>query len=292
MENDYFNKKCVNHKNEYFNFYCFDDKTFLCDICFKEHRKHNIEVKSELIKFDKLYKFFNEDKPIKKMLEEIKSFLNNIKEKLEKQILPTVNSLLESFTNLTPDSKNNNTIFNLNFQEYENIEEFVKLTDSIKEISEEFKKIIIKNSMNYEKFRIIDKEVNIIEHSKIYDQKFNLDVMLNKKNGQYSLFDGKTNHFAIFDFQKKIYLKNVLISVKQDCNCVLKNFKISFKNDKGNWELINSYICENEKYEKDMQNFPVNIVTQFIKIDFIDAWQYGHGNFILIKRISFEIADI
>ena len=184
MENDYFNKKCSKHKNENFNFYCFDDKKFLCDTCFKEHRKHNIEVKSELIKFDKIYKSLSEDKTIKKKLEEIKSFLNDIKEKIENQILPKVNCLLESFTNLSPYSKDN-LIFNLKFQEYENIEEYIKLTESIKEISEEFNKIInisnIKNK-NYENFRIIDKEVNIIEHSKVYsDQSFNLDVMLNKK---------------------------------------------------------------------------------------------------------------
>ena len=66
MENDYFNKKCSKHKNENFIFYCFDDKKFLCDTCFKEHRKHNIEVKSELIKFDKNYKSLSEDKTIKK----------------------------------------------------------------------------------------------------------------------------------------------------------------------------------------------------------------------------------
>ena len=41
-----------------------------------------------------------------------------------------------------------------------------------------------------------------------------------------------------------------------------------------------------------MQNFPVNIETQFLKIDFIDAWKYGSGDYILIRRISFEVADI
>ena len=79
MSNDYYNKTCVNHKNESFNFYCFDDKQFLCDNCFKEHRKHNIEVKSELIKSDRIYKSLNKDKPIKSKLEEIKSFLTDIK---------------------------------------------------------------------------------------------------------------------------------------------------------------------------------------------------------------------
>ena len=291
MSNDYYNKTCINHKNESFNFYCFDDKQFLCDNCFKEHRKHNIEVKSELIKSDRIYKSLNKDKPIKSKLEEIKSFLTDIKKKLENQILPKTNSLLESFTNLTPCSKNN-LITDLNFQEYEKIEEFIKLIDSLKEISQEFKIIISNNNIN-KNLRIIDKEVNIINHSTVYsDQSYNLDVMLNKKEGQYSLFEGRTNHFAVFDFQKKLYLKNILISVKQDCDCVLKNFNVSFKNDKGNWEILKSYCCENHKYEKDMQSFPVNIETQQLKIDFIDAWNYGSGNYILIRRMSFEVADI
>lgn len=57
-------------------------------------------------------------------------------------------------------------------------------------------------------------------------------------------------------------------------------------------EIGNYYCCENHEYEKDMQYFPANIETQQLKIDFIDAWNYGSGNYILIRRMSFEVADI
>ena len=282
-------KKCDEHKKENFKFYCFDDKKFLCDKCFKNHRKHNIEVKSELEILDNLYKSLNKEKQIKEKLEELKSILTEVKEKIEKKILPKVISLLESFNNL--NFKNESSIFDLTFKEYENIEDYVKVFDSIKDINIKINKSLNLGRINKD-FRIINKEVNIISNSKVYtNNDFNLDVMLNKKDGAYSLFDGKINHFAIFDFKKKLYIKNVLISVKQGCDCVLKNFKISFKNKEGNWELISSYLCQNEKYEKDMQYFLVDKETQFLKIDFINAWQYGSGNFILIRRLSFEVAE-
>ena len=41
-----------------------------------------------------------------------------------------------------------------------------------------------------------------------------------------------------------------------------------------------------------MQYFLVDKETQFLKIDFIDAWQYISGNYILIRRLSFEVAEI
>ena len=250
------NKKCDEHKNENFNFYCFDDKKFLCDKCFKNHRKLNIEVKSELEIFDNLYKSLNKEKQIKDKLEELKSILNEVKEKIEKQNFPKVISLLESFNN--SNFKKESSIFDLTFKEYENIEEYVKVFDSIKDINTKINKSLILGRISKD-LKIINKEVNIVSHSKVYeDNNFNLDVMLNKKDGSYSLFDGKTNHFAIFDFNKKLYVNNVLVSVKQNYSCVLKNFKISFKNKEGIWELISSYICQNENYEKDMQSFLVD----------------------------------
>ena len=41
-------KTCSIHKNTNFSFYCFDDKEFLCSKCFKEHKKHNIEIIDDL----------------------------------------------------------------------------------------------------------------------------------------------------------------------------------------------------------------------------------------------------
>ena len=54
--------------------------------------------------------------------------------------------------------------------------------------------------------------------------------MIGKKNGNYSLFKTQNdNHYAIFDLNKKLYLKEISISVEQSFECVLKNFKVSIK---------------------------------------------------------------
>lgn len=43
--NDIFqNQKCSIHQNVPFEFFCFDDRTFLCGKCFKEHKKHKMEI--------------------------------------------------------------------------------------------------------------------------------------------------------------------------------------------------------------------------------------------------------
>ena len=44
MEEPIEQKKCDNHKEINIAFYCFDDNSFLCSKCFKEHKKHNIEI--------------------------------------------------------------------------------------------------------------------------------------------------------------------------------------------------------------------------------------------------------
>ena len=116
--------------------------------------------------------------------------------------------------------------------------------------------------------------------------------MLGKISGEYSLFEGSNNHFTIFDLKKNLYLKEILISVKQSYGCVLKNFKVSIKNNDGIWEEVNSFIYDNNKNEEDIQQFSIEKETQFVRIDFIDAWSNDGGNYILIRKISFKVADI
>ena len=203
-----------------------------------------------------------------------------------------VDKLLSSLNNSCP-VPGSNSIFNLNYQEYEKIEEISKIFESMEDIIKKIQKLKKSGVDEYTNFREINKEVNVIENSICYSPDFNLDIMLGKKStNSYSLFDGSKNHFAIFDFQKKFYLKDILISVKQRFGCVLKNFKVSIKNEDGNWEVINSFICQDNNYKKEIQSFPIEIETQFVKIDFIDAWSNDGGNFILIKKLSFRVADI
>ena len=42
-------RKCDNHKEINIAFYCFDDNAYLCSKCFKEHKKHNIEIIDDLL---------------------------------------------------------------------------------------------------------------------------------------------------------------------------------------------------------------------------------------------------
>ena len=155
-----------------------------------------------------------------------------------------------------------------------------------------FGEINKQKKIKYNNFRVINKEVKIIEHSKATLHE-SLDIMIGRKNGDYSLFDDQNgNHFAIFDLNKKLYLKEILISVKQYFGCVLKNFKVSIKDDEGNWIEVNNFCCQDNKNEIDMQKFSIEKETKFVKINFIDAWSKDGGNCILIRRLSFNVADI
>lgn len=293
MEITSFDKKCFNHHDNDSYFYCFDDKIFLCDICFKEHRKHNIEVKSEIKKYENIYQKLNKNKSINENLQRIQSKLNEIKINVENN-LKKINTIL-SLLNKSSSSTDSNSILNLNYQEYECIEEYSKLLNSVKDISKklnDFINININKKNNYKNLREINKEVNIIEHSKEHNI-FTLNVMLGKKHESFSLFEGLDNHYAIFDLRKRLYLKDILISVKQKYKCVLKNFEVYVKNIEGKWELVNSFICKNNNYEIDMQNFPVEREAQYVKINFIDAWPHpNESDSILIKKLSFKVADI
>ena len=40
-----------------------------------------------------------------------------------------------------------------------------------------------------------------------------------------------------------------------------------------------------------MQKFPIEKETKFVKINFIDAWSKNGGNYILIRKLSFNVAD-
>ena len=99
-------KKCINHDNQNPNFFCFDDKKFLCDACFKEHRKHNIVIISDIKKYEKFYKKSFKNISFIDSLKEIKNILDEIKNKVETK-LNIINKMLSSLNNScpTPGSK-------------------------------------------------------------------------------------------------------------------------------------------------------------------------------------------
>ena len=283
--------KCFNHHDKVSNFFCFDEKVLLCDSCFKDHRKHNIEVKSELKKNEKLYKTLTKKTSITENLKSMKNKLINIKSDIEKKLVK-INSLLSSLNgiNLSPNKK---PIYQLNYSEYESIELYYSIYDSMKDLIKKVNDLTNDNkNENYKYFYEINKEVDIIEHSK-ENKTFNLNSMLGKNKEYFSLFEGTKNNYAVFNLNNFYYLKEILISVKQKYKCVLKNFEVYIKNKKEKWEKVDSFCCKDNTYNEEMQSFPIEKETQYVKINFIDTWPHpGESDSMLIKKMSFIVADI
>ena len=283
--------KCFNHHDKVSNFFCFDEKVLLCDSCFKDHRKHNIEVKSELKKNEKLYKTLTKKTSITENLKSMKNKLINIKSDIEKKLVK-INSLLSSLNgiNLSPNKK---PIYQLNYSEYESFELYCSIYDSMKDLIKKVNDLTNDNkNENYKYFYEINKEVDIIEHSK-ENKTFNLNSMLGKNKEYFSLFEGTKNNYAVFNLNNFYYLKEILISVKQKYKCVLKNFEVYIKNKKEKWEKVDSFCCKDNTYNEEMQSFPIEKETQYVKINFIDTWPHpGESDSMLIKKMSFIVADV
>ena len=286
----WFEGKCVNHEDKNSNFFCFDERVLLCDICFKEHRKHNIEVKSELRKNDTIYHTITKKNSITEDLRDIKTQLTELKTDIEKK-LSKINTLMTTLNN-TQISSWDTPIYQLNYAEYESIYLYCSIIESLKELVKKVNEITFNKKKIYKNFYEINKEVDIIEHSKEH-KTFNLKGMLGKNKESFSLFEGTKNNYAVFNLNNFYYLKEILISVKQKYKCVLKNFEVSIKNKKDKWEKIDTFLCKDNNYEEEIQRFPIEKETQFVKIKFIDTWPHpGESDTMLIKKLSFIVADI
>ena len=289
---DYFwyEEKCINHQDKNSNFYCFDEKVFLCDTCFKDHKKHNIEVKSEIKKNDTIYRQITQKNSISENLKEIKNKLTEIKVELEKK-LTKINTLISSLNNSNV-SVWDTPIYKLNYSEYESIDIYCSIIESLKDFVKKISELTSNKNSIYKKFYEIDKEVDIIEHSKEH-KTFNLNGMLGKNKEGFSLFEGSKNNYAIFNLNNFYYLKEIIISVKQKYKCVLKNFEVFIRNKSNKWEKIGNFACMDNNYEEEIQRFPIEKETRFVKIHFIDTWPHpGESDTMLIKKLSFIVADV
>ena len=289
---DYFwyEEKCINHQDKNSNFYCFDEKVFLCDTCFKDHKKHNIEVKSEIKKNDTIYRQITPKNSISENLKEIKNKLTEIKVELEKK-LTKINTLISSLNNSNV-SVWDTPIYKLNYSEYESIDIYCSIIESLKDFVKKISELTSNKNSIYKKFYEIDKEVDIIEHSKEH-KTFNLNGMLGKNKEGFSLFEGSKNNYAIFNLNNFYYLKEILISVKQKYKCVLKNFEVFIRNKSNKWEKIGNFACMDNNYEEEIQRFPIEKETRFVKIHFIDTWPHpGESDTMLIKKLSFIVAEV
>ena len=285
-------KKCDNHKEVNIAFYCFDDNSYLCTKCFKEHKKHNIEIVDDLKEKDKLFKSLIAAKlnfteyyiKIKKMLEKIQS---------------NIEQTIQFISNKTNELKNTlhqgdvKSIFSLSYKEYEHIGYIAELNSNIKDMSiklEDIKKILKKQN-EYANFRAINKEVKIVENSTVLPE-FPIDIMFERNSSQeYTLFDGSTNHYIIVDLGKMYFLKNILIGITAH-DCSLRDFYVLTKNIKGEWEKIGKFFCKPYNDKLGLQEFNIGKEAQFVRIELNNTWGTKSGNYILIKKIFFEIGDI
>ena len=95
-------KTCSIHKNTIFSFYCFDDKEFLCSKCFKEHKKHNIEIIDDLKEKDKIYKSLIASKlNFTDYYSKVKTILEKLEQNIQKAI-EFISKKLDDLKNSAP----------------------------------------------------------------------------------------------------------------------------------------------------------------------------------------------
>ena len=285
-------KKCCHHKDVIFSFYCFDDKSFLCSKCFKEHKKHNIEIIDDLKEKTLFYKSLNKmGQSLTDYYLKMKQILEETKAEIEDSLL-IINKKLEELKQAAPPNEVKNVFF-LSYNDYEKISIITEILKKTHRISDNLGELTkeIKSNHIYTNFRTINKEVKILEHSKEYPI-HPIEIMFGKKSTvEYTLFDGIKNHFLIIDLGEYYYLKKIKIAI-DNFDCSLKNFKVQVKNEIGKWEDAGNFICAQFKTNPNIQEFAINKETQFVRIDLIDNWGMQNGNFILVKSLSFEIGDI
>ena len=141
--------------------------------------------------------------------------------------------------------------------------------------------------------KIINKEISVVNNSKIYSD-YSIDILMGKSTkNPYTLFEENKEHFLIVDLNKKLYLNSIRIQVTSH-DCCLKNFIVFIKesnNEKDEWFKVNKFIRKRENKDDQYQSFDIGYFCRQVKFVFIDSWEIRDGNYILIKRIDFEIGE-
>lgn len=289
------NMKCSVHSTVPFAFYCFDDKTFLCGKCFKDHKKHKLEIKEDLMLKASLYSQSG-SKTTVNLLDKYNQFIESlilIKQEIDQEIAAVSKNIDELKNNdcaPSPTPKGA-SIFDLSYQDYckisgiantgEQIDIFV---DKIVEVAEKIKMKRFKN------IHWISNEVSVIDNTPFHEG-FGPDIMLGKAKGSYYLGEGTINHMVTFDLGKRYFLKEIKLSV-HDFECSLKNFKISVQDENGNWVCVGEYTVEPFSKDVDYQFFQVGCEGKIFKFDLLDNWGPGGGNYILVKKIFFNVGEL
>ena len=149
----------------------------------------------------------------------------------------------------------------------------------------ENKQIIKKNNFHW-----INKEVNIINYSKFVSY-YGPDIILGKStNNPYSCTEGNRNHFIEFSFIKTYYLKSIRIKV-DNYECSLKTFSVELIDQNNNINNIGTFVRSKYQDNTGFQEFEINSECKGVKLNLIDNWGSGGGNFILISKIDFYVSD-
>ena len=284
---------CINHKNSQFLFYCFDDKSYLCEECFRDHKSHHVEIKADIKKvsvFVELLKKSN-SKNIKIIYENIEKQLKDLKDEIDK-ILSEIKKISELFKDNeeipTPDD-----ISKIKYENFENLLNCINIKSKVVDISKNSITTLNKIKNNLQNMKYINKEVSIINYSKIHDN-FSVDIMLGKSNAkEYTLFSTSQNHFLIVDLNNNYYLNSIRIQVTTH-DCSLKNFAVYIKEtnkDNEDWLKISDFIRKRENQNDQYESFNIGHYCRQVKFNFIDTWGTSSGNYILIKRIDFEVGE-
>ena len=90
------NSNCINHKDSKFLFYCFDDKSYLCEECYREHKSHKVEIKTDIKKVSDFIGLLKRSDPknMIKIYEDMEKGLKELKNKIE-EILLEITKVLE-----------------------------------------------------------------------------------------------------------------------------------------------------------------------------------------------------
>ena len=205
----------------------------------------------------------------------------------EKNTIETINELGDIINNYVKiikkiENENNELKNKVNNIEKENIELKIKV--------ENLEKNMKKN--NYKNFHWVNNSVKIINNSPYHDS-YTPEIILGKNTSlSYYLSEGNSNHFIEFEISnKKIFLEKIRIKV-DDYECTIKDFKVSFLNDNEQWELIGQFQRVRYQDNPDFQEFNIKKECNKIRLDLINVWGSKGGNFILIKKLDFYIADI
>ena len=244
-----------------------------------------------------------------KLFENPQEIIEELKEKMNSKA-PILSEIENNSINLIiflQNSKYKEASYNLvkeNLELNKNPEDFKSIIEKLYDTIEELKKenAEIKNRLNklenntkdltFKKnnFRWINNEVNIVNNSKVYDNCYP-DILLGKNNSRpYYLSDGNRNHFIEFSFITNYFLKAIRISV-DNYDCSLKNFKVEITSPLGTIENIGTFTRSKYIDNNGFQEFEINKGCKGIKLYLIDNWGEGGGNYILIKRIDFNVSE-